>query len=111
MARSPSGTLAGGRLAGDNAPPAVAEALDAIADREGVDRATAALAFALAHPSRPVVLVGSTNVARIAASTRGLEVRLDRADVYRIVQAATGEPVPKGNDQQQWQDRQCKAHG
>ena len=61
---------------------------------EDVDRATVALAFVLAHPAAPVAIIGSQRPARIAASTRALSVFLDRADVYRIVQASEGVPLP-----------------
>jgi aryl-alcohol dehydrogenase-like predicted oxidoreductase len=87
--------LAGGRLAtGDGVRPELLSALDEIAAREGVERSHVALAFVLAHPSAPVAIIGSQNPARIVASTRALGVRLDRADVYRIVQASEGVPLP-----------------
>lgn len=87
--------LAGGRLAtGEGVRPELLAELDAIAEREGVDRSVVALAFVLAHPSAPVAIIGSQNPARIAASTRALTVTLDRADVYRIVQASEGVPLP-----------------
>jgi len=87
--------LAGGRLAdGGNAPPTLLEALDAIAAREGTTRAAVAVAFVLAHPSLPVALVGSQDPARIAALAAARHVRLDRSDVYRIVQASDGRPLP-----------------
>ncbi|HEU4842309.1 MAG TPA: aldo/keto reductase, partial [Ilumatobacteraceae bacterium] len=87
--------LAGGRLAtGEGLRPELLAALDAIAAREGVERSTVALAFVLAHPSAPVALIGSQRPARIAASTQALTVHLDRADVYGIVQASEGVPLP-----------------
>ncbi len=87
--------LAGGRLAtGDGLRPELLAALDAIAAREGVERGVVALAFVLAHPSAPVALIGSQQPARIAASTQALGVHLDRADVYGIVQASEGVPLP-----------------
>jgi predicted oxidoreductase len=87
--------LAGGRLAtGDGVRPELLAELDAIAEREEVDRGTVALAFVLAHPSAPVAIIGSQQSARIAASTRALTVTLERGDVYRIVQASEGVPLP-----------------
>ncbi len=87
--------LAGGKLAGEKGlPPALVQVLDSLADREGVDRATISLAFALAHPVRPVALVGSIDLERIAHATRALEVQLDRSDVYRIIEASMGQPLP-----------------
>ena len=87
--------LAGGKLAGEqDVPPALVQVLDALADREGVDKATISLAFALAHPARPVALVGSIDLDRIPQATRALEVHLDRSDVYRIIEASLGQPLP-----------------
>ena len=87
--------LAGGRLAsGDGVRPELLAVLDGLAEREGVDRATVALAFALAHPSRPVAIIGTQRPERIAASLAALRVGLDRADVYAIIQASEGVPLP-----------------
>lgn len=87
--------LAGGRLAtGDGVRPALLGALDVIADGQGVDRAAVAMAFVLAHPSRPVAIVGTQRPERLAATRRALDVRLERADVYAIIQASTGTPLP-----------------
>ena len=87
--------LAGGRLAtGEGVTPDLLAALDGIAEREDVDRATVALAFALAHPSRPVAIIGTQRPERIADAVRALDVTLDRSDVYRIIQASEGRPLP-----------------
>jgi predicted oxidoreductase len=87
--------LAGGKLAGDqDVPPALVQALDSLANREGVDKATISLAFALAHPVRPVALVGSIDLERIANATRALEVELSRSDIYQIIEASMGQPLP-----------------
>jgi predicted oxidoreductase len=87
--------LAGGRLAtGDGLRPELAAVLDEIAAREEVERGHVALAFVLAHPSGPVAIIGSQRPERITASTTALSVDLDRADVYRIIQASEGVPLP-----------------
>ncbi|MDJ0785216.1 MAG: aldo/keto reductase [Myxococcota bacterium] len=87
--------LAGGRLAsGEGVRPELLAVLDDLAKREGVDRATLCTAFVLAFAARPIAIVGTTNPERIAAAPRALEVRLDRADVYRIVEASEGAPLP-----------------
>ena len=87
--------LAGGRLAsGDDVRPELLAVLDGLAEREGVDRSTVALAFALAHPSRPVAIIGTQRPERITASLAALRVGLDRADVYSIIQASEGVPLP-----------------
>jgi predicted oxidoreductase len=92
MAWSP---LAGGSLATGNgvAPELLAE-LDRLAEREGVDRSHVAMAFVLAHPSRPIAIVGSQNIDRITDTVRALAVQLDRSDVYAIVQASEGVSLP-----------------
>ncbi|MEM8619916.1 MAG: aldo/keto reductase [Actinomycetota bacterium] len=87
--------LGGGRLAtGEGVSPELLTVLDRLAEREGVDRGTVALAFALAHPARPVAIVGSQRPDRITASTAALDVHLDRADVYAVIQASEGVPLP-----------------
>ncbi len=92
MAWSP---LAGGRLAtGEDLRPELLDVLDGLAAREGVDRTQIALAFVLAHPSAPIAIIGSQNPDRIRSSTAALAVNLDRNDVYGIVQASEGVPLP-----------------
>ena len=87
--------LAGGALAtGDGVRPELLAVIDDLARREGCDRATIALAFVLAHPSAPVAIIGTQNVERIPGSLAALDVQLDRADVYAIVQASEGVPLP-----------------
>jgi predicted oxidoreductase len=87
--------LGGGALAtGEGVPPELVAAIDRIAAREGCDRATIAVAFVLAHPSAPVAIIGTQNVDRIHGSLAALDVQLDRADVYAMVQASEGVPLP-----------------
>ena len=87
--------LAGGSLAtGDGINAELLAVLDQLAERESVDRGHIAMAFVLAHPSTPIAIVGSQNLDRIAASVKALDVQLDRSDVYAIVQASEGVPLP-----------------
>jgi predicted oxidoreductase len=89
--------LAGGRLlsdAPDEIRPELVTVLNELAAREAVDRAILAYAFVLAHPSRPVVILGTQNPDRIRAAAQALSVNLDRADVYRIIEASEGVPLP-----------------
>ena len=87
--------LAGGSLAtGDGINAELLAVLDQLAERESVDRGHIAMAFVLAHPSKPIAIVGSQNLDRIAASVKALDVQLDRSDVYAIVQASEGVPLP-----------------
>ncbi|MDQ3178378.1 MAG: aldo/keto reductase [Actinomycetota bacterium] len=87
--------LGGGSLAtGEGVRPELLAVLDGLAERKGTDRATVALAFALAHPSRPVAIVGTQRPQRVTASLAALDVQLDRADVYAVIQASEGQPLP-----------------
>jgi predicted oxidoreductase len=92
MAWSP---LAGGALAtGEAIRPELLAVVDRIAEREATDRSTIALAFVLAHPSAPIAIIGTQQPDRIRAAVRAFDVHLDRADVYAIVQASEGVPLP-----------------
>jgi len=94
MAWSP---LGGGRLGGasdDARVIAVATALDEIAERQGVSRASVAYAWIMAHPSGAIPIVGSQQPERIAASTEALKVSLSRAEWYAVLTASRGERLP-----------------
>ncbi|MGA0217531.1 MAG: aldo/keto reductase [Ilumatobacteraceae bacterium] len=92
MAWSP---LAGGRLAtGEGISPELLAVLDDIAAREDTDRAGVALAFVLAHPSRPIAIVGTQSVDRLSGTAASADINLDRNDVYTIIQASEGVPLP-----------------
>jgi len=87
--------LAGGALAtGTGVRPELLAVLDSLAAREHTDRSTIALAFVLAHPCGPVAVIGTQQATRIAAAVQATTVHLDRADVYAIVQASDGVPLP-----------------
>ncbi len=87
--------LAGGRLAtGDGVPPRLIEALDGLAGEHGVDRVAVAIAFVLAHPMAPVAIVGSQNPDRLRDLARATDVKLTRSEVYRIIEASDGRPLP-----------------
>lgn len=87
--------LAGGRIAtGEGVNPDLLDVLDDLASRETVPRSTIAVAFVLTHPSRPVAIIGTQNLDRIAALVASRSVTLTRGDVYRIVQASDGRPLP-----------------
>jgi predicted oxidoreductase len=92
MAWSP---LAGGHLAtGEGISPALLTVLDELAVRENVTRSAIAVAFVLAHPSRPIAILGSTQPERLQELARATAVQLNRTDWYRIVQASEGVPLP-----------------
>jgi len=87
--------LAGGRIPnGVDIPAALIQVLDDLAEREGTTRSNIALAFVLAHPSRPVAIIGTQNSERIVESLGALEVTLTRDDVYNIIEASEGVPLP-----------------
>jgi predicted oxidoreductase len=91
--------LGGGKLAtgetGDGAPrPELIDTLDRIAEREETDRVSVALAFILAHPSTPIAIIGTQKPERIASAEKAFAVKLDRNDVYDIIEASEGLPLP-----------------
>jgi predicted oxidoreductase len=87
--------LAGGRLAtGEGVSPELVQVLDRLAKREEVDRAAVALAFVLAHPAAPVAIIGTQRPERIKEATAALGMRLDRSDLYELIAASDGRPLP-----------------
>lgn len=100
--------LAGGRLAsaasrdgggavpgtGEGVRPELLAVLDEIAGREGVTREDVCYAFVRSHPSRPVVLLGTQRPERVRAAAGCRLARLERPDLYRIVQASEGARLP-----------------
>lgn len=87
--------LAGGRLAtGEDLPTELFDVMDRLAKREGVSLSVIAVAFVLAHPAHPVAIVGSQQAHRLVEQAGALQVNLDRADVYELIQASEGRPLP-----------------
>jgi len=90
--------LAQGRLGDaqtdDERALAVRAALDVIGRDKGVSRAVVAYAWLMAHPSRPIPILGSQQPARIAEATAALSVKLSRAEWYAVLTAARGERLP-----------------
>ena len=70
------------------------ELLDEIAERESVDRATVAVAFVLAHPTKPIAIVGTQQTSRLKKITKAVDVKLNRDDVYNLIEASDGVPLP-----------------
>lgn len=93
MAWSP---LGGGRLASPQTArdKAVADALDAVAQAQGVSRTVAAYSWLMAHPAGIVPIIGSQQAARIAEGAEALKVRWNRQDWYAVLVAARGERLP-----------------
>jgi predicted oxidoreductase len=88
--------LAGGRLANpaDDRARAVAQVLDAKAEAAGVSRAAAAYSWILAHPARPIPIVGTQSTPRIAEIPQAFLPRWTRAEWYQVLVASLGAPLP-----------------
>lgn len=84
--------LGGGRLGGGEAP--VAALLDAQGARQGVSMAAAAYSWIMAHPARPIPIVGSQNPVRIAEAADAFKVGWSRAEWYAVLEASIGTKLP-----------------
>lgn len=93
MAWSP---LGGGALfaGGDARAERVRGALEALGAARGVSAATAAYAWILRHPSRPVPITGSGRVEAVAEAVAALGVRLTAEEWYGVWEASAGREVP-----------------
>ena len=88
--------LGGGRIANPTSPRevAVAAALDAVAQAHGVSRAAAAYSWIMAHPARPIPIVGSQHVDRIRDAANAMTIEWTREDWYKVLIASRQEPLP-----------------
>lgn len=88
--------LGGGRLANpqDDRTRAVVTLLDAKAAEAGVDRAAVAYSWIMAHPARPIPIVGTQNPSRIAMIPDAYTPRWTRAEWYAVLEASIGEKLP-----------------
>jgi predicted oxidoreductase len=89
--------LGGGRIAKpeqDERANRVAGVLDRIGAAHAVSRATIAYAWVLAHPARPMPLVGTQNAERILETADVAKVILSRDEWYEILVASRGAPMP-----------------
>jgi predicted oxidoreductase len=73
---------------------AVRAALDRIAARAGVPRSAVAYAWVMAHPARPVPLIGSQDPVRIREAAAAYAVNIRRTEWYQVLEAARGAPLP-----------------
>lgn len=95
MAWSP---LAGGRMMSGSTEEAAVR-LHAKAAKLGLkyDNATLdqlAYAWLLAHPSKPLPIIGSTKIPHIQRVAKAVTIQLEREDWYALWQAAQGHPIP-----------------
>ena len=72
----------------------VAAALSGVAEAHGVSRTAAAYSWIMAHPARPIPIVGSQNPARITEAADAFKIQWTRADWYNVLVAARGVPLP-----------------
>jgi predicted oxidoreductase len=72
----------------------VAALLDAKASEAGVSRAAAAYSWIMAHPARPIPIVGTQQPARIGEIPDAYRLRWSRAEWYAVLVASMGEPLP-----------------
>lgn len=94
MAWSP---LAGGRLFDPENAAAirVRECMAKIRDKyHGADDDALAFAWAMAHPSRPVAIIGSNRPDRIRSQAQAAQILLERQDWYALWEAAKGHSIP-----------------
>ena len=93
MAYSP---LAGGGLYidKDERHVAVRERLEKVAQDHATTSEVIAYAWVLAHPSKPMPIVGSGRVERLRAAVSALDVDLDRQQWFSLLAAARGFDVP-----------------
>jgi len=96
--------LAGGLLAdgarrllpgqrGYDAQPALRE-IDQLARSLNTTRGVIALAWLLRHPAGIVPIIGSTRPDRIKEAIEATYLHLSREEWYRLLEAASGQPVP-----------------
>ncbi|HET8612744.1 MAG TPA: aldo/keto reductase, partial [Sphingomonas sp.] len=88
--------LGGGRVAEPTTDREreVARLLDSKADEAGVDRAAATYSWIMAHPARPIPIIGTQNPARIAKAADAYRPRWTRVEWYAVLQASMGEKLP-----------------
>lgn len=84
--------LGGGRLAKPLHPTAIL--IEEQGERYGVDITAAALSWIMAHPARPIPIVGSQSPARIARSVDAFKVEWTREQWYAVLEASLGERLP-----------------
>ena len=88
--------LGGGRLGdpADGRTRAIAGLLDAKAADYGVSRAAATYSWVMAHPARPIPIVGTQTIERIREIPQAFMPRWTRAEWYAVLQLSMGEKLP-----------------
>ncbi len=93
MAWSP---LGGGRISNPDSEreQAIVETLRQVADMHSVSIAAAAYSWIMAHPARPIPIIGSQNVERIRDAGTAYQITWTREDWYKVLVASRGEALP-----------------
>ena len=78
----------------DDRAKAVADELSKVAGRAGVSVTAAAYGWIMAHPSRPIPIVGSQQRERITEAAQALTFNYTRPEWYAVLTAARGTPLP-----------------
>jgi predicted oxidoreductase len=88
--------LGGGRIMAPTTERerAVVAALQEEADAFGVSLPAAATSWIMAHPAKPIPIIGSQNAGRIKEASDAFKVRWTRARWYTVLVAARGVPLP-----------------
>jgi predicted oxidoreductase len=88
--------LGGGRLfdPGDARGKRVYDELARVGEELGAGVDQVALAWILAHPSNPVVVLGSGKIERLAAAAESESLNLSREQWFSILKASAGDDVP-----------------
>ena len=87
--------LAGGRLFSgkDEQAQRVRAVLEALGRERGVSAATMAYAWIRRHPSKPILITGSSRTEALREAVAALDIALSAEDWYRIWQASMGHEV------------------
>lgn len=72
----------------------LAEAMEKIANDQGVDMAAVAVAWLLAHPAKILPVLGTNNLQRIASISEAGRVIIDRETWFELYTHAIGQEVP-----------------
>jgi predicted oxidoreductase len=88
--------LGGGRISDPQSArdKAAAAALDVVAQEHNVSRAAAAYSWIMAHPARPIPIIGSQKAERVQEAADAYAVTWTRDSWYNIYVASRGEQLP-----------------